>query len=104
MIDESLKLPYCLDYDSTLEEVKKGTPEFLAEYIYEINNTYNGLIDKIIKLQNENKSLRSEIKVHSKKSNARYMAIKNQEKHIAKLQLEAQKYFDMMMEAENEKR
>lgn len=103
MIDENCKLLYCLDYDSTFENIKEETPEFLAEYIYKINNAYNGLVNKIIKLQNENKSLRSEIKVHSKKSNERYKAIKSQEKHIAKLQLEAQKYFDIMMEEKNGK-
>lgn len=101
MIDENCKLKYCLDYESNLEDVIKETPEFLAKYITKINNAYNNLVDKIIELQNENKSLRSEIKVHSKKSNERYKAIKIQEEYISKLHLEAQKYFDNMMDAEN---
>ena len=57
MIDENCKLLYCLDYDSTFENIKEETPEFLAEYICKINNTYNKLVDRIINLQQENKKL-----------------------------------------------
>ncbi len=49
------------------------------------------------KIQQENKSLRQEIKIHSKKSNGRYKAIKILENHIRKLNLECQKYFDLLM-------
>lgn len=58
MIDENCKLLYCLDYDSTFENIKEETPEFLAEYICKINNTYNKLVDRIINLQQENKQLK----------------------------------------------
>lgn len=51
MITERCKLKNCLDYESALIEVKKENPKFLAKYICKINNTYNKLIDRIIKLQ-----------------------------------------------------
>lgn len=82
-------------YEDTLKIVEMETPEFLAEYIYKIDKTYNLLIDRVIKLQNDNKSLKGEMKVHSKNSNNRYKAIKIQEKRIAKLNRETQRYFDM---------
>ena len=97
VIDEKHKLRE-FTYEETLKLVKMETQEFLAEYIYKIDKTYNLLIDRIIKLQNDNKSLKGEIKVHSKNSNNRYKAIKIQEKRIAKLNRETQKYFDMMMD------
>lgn len=97
MLDEKAKLKE-FTYEDTLKMVEMETPEFLAEYIYRINKTYNLLIDRIIKLQNENKSLRGNIKRHSKKANNRYRALKDQEKHIAKLNRETQRYFDFFMD------
>ena len=94
IIDEKHKLKE-FTYEETFKMVNEEPPEFLAEYIYKIDKTYNLLIDRIIKLQNDNKSLKGEIKVHSKNSNNRYKAIKGQEKYIQKLHLEAQRYFDM---------
>lgn len=82
-------------YEDTLKMVKEETPEFLAEYIYKIDKTYNLLIDRISKLQNDNKSLKGEMKVHAEKSNNRYKAIKDHEKYCIKLDREIQKYFNM---------
>ncbi len=82
--------------------------EELIEYAIRTSNSIKDerkqeLIDYFYRQKEVIDKLRNEIKVHSKKSNERYKAIKNQEKYIDKLQLEAQKYFDMMMEEKNGK-
>ena len=40
-------------YEETLEQVKRETPEFLAEYIYKINHVYNLMLERVIDLEKE---------------------------------------------------
>lgn len=44
-------------YEETLEQVKEETPEFLAEYIYKINHTYNLMLERILDLEEKNRLL-----------------------------------------------
>lgn len=49
-MNEQLKVTE-FTYEDTLKQVKKETPEFLAEYIFKMNRTYNLLIDRVIELE-----------------------------------------------------
>ena len=55
-------------------------------------------VKKIDELRMIIKQLRGEVKAHSSKSHERYKAIKGQEKRIKRLNLEAQRWFDLLMD------
>ena len=79
----------------SLEELKEQFGDKFEQIMYESNI---GMCEQIEKLENQKRSLKAEIKVHAKKSNNRYKQIKAQEKRETKLHLEAQRYFDMLMD------
>ena len=101
MIDERIKLNE-FTYEELIKIIKLENTESLAYYLFKMHSAYNKLIDRIIVLERENKGIKNEKEYFQKKANNRYRAIKDQEKYIAKLHLEAQKYFDMVMEQELE--
>ena len=85
----------CVTKYRSCAELKEQFGDKFEKIMYQANIE---MLEKIENLEREKRALQGEIRVHATKSNNRYKAIKDWEKRGIKYSLEAQRYFDMLMD------